>query len=111
MIFLIMEIFSNINDLLNPKKRLIKNLSIVGINKSNYKVFSVFVDKYFSNIIDLSRKVSLAYVDFDFYEPIKIVLDFLLNMTDRGSFIIVDDYDLFSSGVKLDVDNFTSKKS
>tara|TARA_B100000965_G_scaffold406860_1_gene449924 strand:- start:1690 stop:2508 length:819 start_codon:yes stop_codon:yes gene_type:complete len=95
----------------SPKESLIKNLSNVGINKSKYKIFSGFVDKNFSNTSDLPEKVSFAYVDFDFYEPIKIILEFLLNVTDKGSFIIVDDYDFFSSGVKLAVDNFTSQHS
>ena len=35
----------------------------------------------------------------------------LLNVTGKVSFIIVDDYDFFSSGVKLAIENFISKNS
>lgn len=52
------------------------------------------------------KKVSFAYIDFDFYLPIKIALEFLHNKISRGGIIIVDDYDFFSSGAKKAVDEF-----
>lgn len=58
------------------------------------------------NIKQLPKKVSFAYVDFDFYEPIQIALDYLHGVTDVGAKVIVDDYDWFSTGAKTAVDEF-----
>ena len=54
----------------------------------------------------LPLNVSFAYLDFDFYEPIKLTLGFLHRRTSPGSIIIVDDYDFFSTGGKSAVDEF-----
>lgn len=40
----------------------------------------------------LPKQVSFAYVDFDFYEPIKVVLAYLHGMTRPGAIFVVDDY-------------------
>jgi len=50
-------------------------------------------------------------VDFDFYEPIKIALNFLHDVTPRGAIIMVDDYDFFSTGVQTAVDEFIKEKN
>jgi hypothetical protein len=54
----------------------------------------------------LPKKVSFAYVDFDFYEPIKIALEYLDKCMDSGAIIVVDDYQFFSSGVEKAVQEF-----
>ena len=54
----------------------------------------------------LPKKVAFAYVDFDFYEPIKVALEFLHQIISINGFIIVDDYDWFSTGAKSAVDEF-----
>jgi O-methyltransferase len=59
----------------------------------------------------LPKEVSFAYVDFDFYEPIKSALSFLDKVTQSGSIIIVDDYDYFSTGSKEAVDEFIRNKN
>ena len=94
-----------------PQKMVIKKLKKINFPKDRYKIFKGFVDNNFDQLKNLPSKVSFAYIDFDFYEPIKIVLEFLLNKTDSGSFILVDDYDFFSSGVKLAVDNFLERNA
>lgn len=58
----------------------------------------------------LPRKVCFAYVDFDFYDPVRIALSFLDGVIQPGGFIIVDDYDFFSQGAKTAVDEFFSAK-
>lgn len=60
---------------------------------------------------DLPRIVSFAYVDLDFFEPIKLALDFLDSAAVRGTTIIVDDYDFFSTGAKAAVDEFVAKSN
>lgn len=55
---------------------------------------------------NLPKQVSFAYVDFDFYEPIKVALIFLDEVLSSGGIIIVDDYDFFSTGAKTAVEEF-----
>jgi hypothetical protein len=55
--------------------------------------------------------VYFEYVDFDFYEPIKIALQFLHQVTPTGAVIIVDDYNFFSTGAKEAVDEFIEEKN
>ncbi len=59
---------------------------------------------------NLPEKVAFAYVDFDFYEPILIALQFLDNVLQQGGFIVVDDYDFFSTGAKTGVEEFLSTR-
>lgn len=55
---------------------------------------------------ELPEKVAFAYVDFDFYEPIKTALNMLHSKLSIGACVMVDDYGFFSSGVKKAVDEF-----
>ena len=57
----------------------------------------------------LPENVCFAYVDFDFYQPIKIALDFLHEHLSIGGYMIVDDYGFFSAGAKTAVDEFLEK--
>lgn len=49
-----------------------------------------------------------AYVDFDFYEPIRDALMFLDRVMPPGGRIVVDDYGFFSEGAQLAVDEFVA---
>lgn len=53
-------------------------------------------------------QVAFAYVDFDFYEPIKVALEFLATAMPPGGHIVVDDYGFFSEGAQLAVDEFVA---
>lgn len=57
---------------------------------------------------DLPQKVAFAYVDFDFYDPIKDALEFLDQRMPAGGRIVVDDYGFFSEGAQLAVDQFVA---
>jgi O-methyltransferase len=58
---------------------------------------------------DLPPRVCFAYVDFDFYEPILIALEFLDSRLTLNGRIVVDDYDWFSTGAKTAVDEFVTR--
>ena len=88
-----------------PKKSVIKKLAEINMDKKRYKIIPGFVEESFIKNNNLPY-VSFAYIDFDFYDPIRIVLESLLIKLRKGSIVVVDDYDYFSSGVKLAVDNF-----
>jgi len=52
--------------------------------------------------------VAFAYVDFDFYEPIRLALAFLDHTMGAGGWAVVDDYGFFSEGAQLAVDEFVA---
>ncbi len=57
----------------------------------------------------LPESVCFAYVDLDFYDPIRIALDFLATHLSVGGTVVVDDYGFFSAGAKTAVDVFIEK--
>jgi O-methyltransferase len=56
----------------------------------------------------LPDSICFAYVDFDFYQPILTALNFLDKVIQIGGVVIVDDYNWFSTGAKIAVDEFVS---
>ena len=54
--------------------------------------------------------VCFAYIDFDFYEPIRTAVEFLDTALTSGGSVIVDDYDFFSTGAKTAVDEFLAER-
>lgn len=60
---------------------------------------------------EMPKAVAFAYVDFDFYNPIKTALEFLDKVIVKDGVIIVDDYDFFSEGAKTAVDEFYTENS
>ena len=76
-----------------------------------YVIHKGFFSQVLSQGSNLPKEISFAYVDFDFYEPILTVLNFLHQSTPVGAIIIVDDYDFFSTGVKAAVDEFLEEQN
>ena len=78
-------------------------------NLANERVHIVpgFIEDTIDN---LSNQISFAFVDFDFYAPIKLALETLHDKLSVGGIIIVDDYDFFSTGVKKAVSEFLEGK-
>jgi len=93
-------------------EELVQNLlSKISFTSDRYYIHKGWIEKVLKVDTNLPKKVSFAYVDFDFYEPIKLALEFLHYTTLKGAIIIVDDYDYFSTGSKLAVDEFLNKKN
>ncbi|MCA1817684.1 MAG: TylF/MycF family methyltransferase [Acidobacteria bacterium] len=57
----------------------------------------------------LPERVCFAYIDFDFYNPILVALNFLDQRLPVGGAVVVDDYGFFSSGAKTAVDEFAGE--
>jgi O-methyltransferase len=55
---------------------------------------------------ELPERVCFAYLDFDFYEGTRIVLNLLKTRLSAGGTVMVDDYGWFSSGAQKAVDEF-----
>ena len=93
-----------------PEEMVQSRLDAIFFPSSRYVIHKGFIENLITESKNLPAEVCFAYVDFDFYEPIKIALEFLHGVTEKGSIIIVDDYDFFSTGVKTAVDEFVESK-
>jgi O-methyltransferase len=94
----------------NPEDMVRSRLKAISFPEERYVIHKGFIEQLIDADRLLPKEVSFAYVDFDFYEPIKIALDFLDSVTPVGSIIIVDDYDFFSTGAKTAVDEFVHER-
>lgn len=54
----------------------------------------------------LPEQICFAYVDFDFYAPIKAALEKLSPRLTPGGIVVIDDYGFFSKGAQTAVDEF-----
>ena len=85
-----------------------RRLSEISFPSGRIKIIKGFIEETISNKNNYPKNVCFAYVDFDFYNPIVVALDFLDKHLSIGGIVIVDDYDFFSTGVKTAVDEFIS---
>ena len=81
-------------------------LAMINFPESRYQTHQGFIEELVKTKRGFPEKVSFAFVDFDFYEPIKIALDYLDTTLSNGGIIMVDDYDFFSTGAKTATDEF-----
>jgi O-methyltransferase len=97
---------------MNCNERLVtQRLKDISFDSERSVIHKGFIEKIIHEDRRLPEKVSFAYIDFDFYEPILITLNFLHEVTPEGGIFIVDDYDFFSTGVKTAVDEFINDKN
>ena len=80
-----------------------QRLQDIGFPGDRYKVIKgLFSDQ----TTDGPSNVAFAYIDFDFYLPIKYALSFVGERASAGTFIAIDDYGFFSAGAAQAVDEF-----
>jgi O-methyltransferase len=91
----------------SPESEVLGKLASVQFPRERIKVKKGWV-KDAIKTGELPAKVAFAYVDFDFYEPIKDALEFLDTRMPAGGRIVVDDYGYFSEGAQLAVDQFVA---
>lgn len=87
-----------------------QRLNAISFPLSRVQIVPGFIEETIKRA-GLPEKVCFAYVDFDFYEPILIALNFLDGHLSPGGHVVVDDYDYFSAGAKTAVDEFISSHS
>jgi O-methyltransferase len=86
---------------------MVKNrLNSIAFPLNRVEIVAGFIEKTI-HLPRLPNSVCFAYVDFDFYEPILIALNYLDHHMSSGGHIVVDDYGWFSSGAQTAVDEFT----
>lgn len=93
-----------------PEDMVRARLAAVGFPPHRYVLHKGFIEAVLRHDGALPTAVSFAYVDFDFYEPTKVVLEFLDRVISPGATIIVDDYDFFSAGSKAAVEEFIAAR-
>ncbi len=89
----------------HPQAEVLARLRAIGIARDAYRIVpGLFEDSVAAG--HLPERVSFAYVDFDFYAPIKAALEALTPRLSPGGIIVVDDYGFFSAGAQAAVDGF-----
>jgi len=83
----------------------LNRLKDVGFPRSRTKIVPGFIEETVK-AATLPEAVSFAYIDFDFYEPIQVGLDFLKAVLSPGGYVVIDDYGFFSAGAQAAVDEF-----
>ncbi len=92
----------------HPRTEVESRLAVIGIPSSAIRIVpGLFEDSVAAGA--LPERVSFAYVDFDFYAPIKLALEVLSDRLSPGGNIIVDDYGFFSEGAQTAVDNYLTE--
>jgi O-methyltransferase len=94
-----------------PEQMVLNRLKKLNFPEDRYYIHKGFIERLITEKEDFPSKVAFAYLDFDFYEPTKIVLNFLDTVMDKNAIILVDDYDSFSTGAKSAVDEFIAEKN
>lgn len=89
------------------QEQVISRLNRIGFPLDRVAVVPGFIEKT-SKYANLPKKICFAYIDFDFYEPIKIALELLDATMPIGGAVVVDDYGFFSAGAKTAVDEFAA---
>jgi len=93
----------------SSKNHVISRLQDINFPTEQYVIHEGYIEDTLHLNLNLPKKISFAYVDFDLYAPIKITLEFLESRTKCDAIVIIDDYDFFSTGVKKAVDEFVQK--
>jgi len=91
-----------------PRAEVEERLRRIGIAPGAVRIVPGFVEDSLAR--EAPAQVAFAYVDFDFYAPIKTALEYLDRTLAPGGWIVVDDYDFFSTGAKQAVDEFVARR-
>lgn len=91
------------------QEQVVGRLNSVRFPMDRVKIVAGFIEKS-SKFASLPKSVCFAYVDFDFYEPIKVALELLDPRLPVGGVVIVDDYGFFSAGAQSAVDEFVESR-
>jgi hypothetical protein len=95
-----------------PERLVVNRLNNMNFPGNRYTIHKGFIERTLQKENgSLPNEISFAYVDLDFYIPIKNALAFLHNKLNTGSVIFVDDYDYFSTGAKKAVDEFINENN
>ena len=87
-----------------PRREVEHRLAAIGWPRDHTRI----IEGFFTRTSELPEQVALAYVDFDFYEPILSALNAIHSRSQVGTIVLVDDYGFFSAGAQTAVDEFAA---
>ena len=90
-------------------EQVIERLSEINFPTEKTIIIPGFIEQTIKEASHLTASVCFAYVDFDFYEPSLIALEFLNTVLAVKGYIVIDDYKFFSSGIETAVKDFLNK--
>jgi O-methyltransferase len=93
----------------SPESEVREKLSAIDFPAQRTHIMKGWVEETLARD-DAPRKVAFAYVDFDFYAPIRTALEFLERVMPVGGRIVVDDYGYFSAGAQKATDDFVASR-
>ena len=91
--------------MMSPESEVLGRLKSIGFPSQRTHIMKGWVEDTLGRE-DIPKSVAFAYVDFDFYGPIKTALEYLDGVMPVGGRIVVDDYGFFSEGAQKAVDDF-----
>jgi O-methyltransferase len=95
--------------MMSPESEVRQKLSAISFPAQRLHVMKGWVEDTVAKG-DAPQKVAFAYIDFDFYGPIRTALEFLDRVMPVGGRIVVDDYGYFSAGVQKATDDFVASR-
>ena len=90
----------------HAETKVIKELKSINFNFDKLIINKGFFNKENIKNYSFPEFISFAYLDFDFYQPTIDSLEIIEKKLIKGSIIIVDDYDFFSTGAKTALDEW-----
>jgi hypothetical protein len=90
-----------------PETEVLEKLDAVGFPRSRVRIKKGWVKDVLKSD-GVPSQVAFAYVDFDFFDPIRDALEFLDRRMPPGGRIVADDYGFFSVGAQRAVDQFVA---
>jgi O-methyltransferase len=91
----------------SPESEVLGRLDEVGFPRQRLRIMKGWMNESLARP-DVPKQVAFAYVDFDFYEPIRDALVYLDAHSVPGARVMVDDYGFFSEGPQLATDEFVA---
>lgn len=89
-----------------PRHLVEENLRRVGFPPERQRIVEGFFDETTPRKTTLPGRVCFAFIDFDFYKPIRDALHYLDTVLVADAVLIVHDYGYFSSGAQTAFDEF-----
>jgi hypothetical protein len=96
--------------MVEDQAQVVGRLRQIGFPASRTRIVAGFIEDSIRQP-GLPDRVCFAYVDFDFYAPIKTALEWLDTRMPFGGCVVVDDYGHFSAGAQTAVDEFVAPRA
>lgn len=92
-----------------PRILVEEKLRGIGFPQDRLHIIEGYFDETTSTNVELPKRVSFAFIDFDFYKPIKDALGYLADAVEPGGRVAVHEYEFFSTGPKTAIDEFLTE--